>query len=120
MTPSDTRAQAVEPRPIPPPAPAVERAGGGWHGLRSLPRVVWLLGTASLLNDISSEAIFPLLPMFLAGLGAPMSFLGLIEGGATAVASAIRVGAGRLSDRGPRRLLVIGGYALPAIARAVI
>jgi MFS family permease len=32
----------------------------------------------------------------------------------------IKMAAGRLSDRGPRRLLVAGGYALPALARAGI
>jgi MFS family permease len=90
------------------------------RSFRSLPRVVWLLGFASLLNDVSSEAIFPLLPMFLASLGAPMRYLGLIEGSADALASLIKVAAGRLSDRGPRRLLVAGGYAIPAIARAGI
>jgi MFS family permease len=90
------------------------------RSFRSLPRVVWLLGFASLLNDVSSEAIFPLLPMFLASLGAPMRYLGLIEGSADALASLIKVAAGRLSDRGPRRLLVAGGYALPAVARAGI
>jgi MFS family permease len=88
--------------------------------LRALPRVVWLLGLASLLNDVSSEAIFPLLPSFLLTLGAPMKFLGLIEGSADALSSVVKVVAGRLSDRGPRRLLVAGGYALPAVARAGI
>jgi MFS family permease len=88
--------------------------------VRRLPRVIWLLGTASLLNDVSSEAIFPLLPFFLASLGAPMRFIGLIEGSADALASVVKVAAGRLSDRGPRRLLVAGGYAVPALARAGI
>jgi MFS family permease len=90
------------------------------RSFRKLPRVVWLLGFASLLNDVSSEAIFPLLPMFLASLGAPMRYLGLIEGSADALASLIKVAAGRLSDRGPRRILVAGGYAIPAVARAGI
>jgi MFS family permease len=88
--------------------------------VRGLPRVVWLLGLASLLNDVSSEAIFPLLPSFLVTLGAPMSFLGLIEGSADALTSVVKLVAGRLSDRGPRRSLVAGGYALPAVARAAI
>lgn len=79
--------------------------------------MVWLLGLASLLNDVSSEAIFPLLPMFLASLGAPMRFLGLIEGSADTLASLLKLVAGRFSDRGPRRLLVTGGYTLPALAR---
>ncbi len=90
------------------------------RGLRGLPRVVWLLGFASLFNDVSSEAIFPLLPVYLAGLGGGMRYLGLVEGSADALASAVKVVAGRFSDRGPRRLLVAGGYLLPALARAGI
>ena len=85
----------------------------GLRSMRGLPRVVWVLGLASLLNDVSSEAIFPLLPLFLTSLGAPMRFLGLIEGSADALASILKVVAGRLSDRGPRRLFVAGGYAIP-------
>ena len=100
--------------------PATPRRTGLFPRVRHLPRVVWLLGFASLLNDASSEAIFPLLPLFLASLGAPMTFIGLIEGSANALVSVVKVVAGRLADRGPRRLLVIGGYALPAIARAGI
>jgi MFS family permease len=108
----DTSAQT----PDSPPA----GRGKGLRALRALPRVVWLLGLASLLNDVSSEAIFPLLPVFLAQLGAPMRYLGLIEGSADALASVIKMVAGRLSDRGPRKLMVTGGYTLPAIARAGI
>ena len=81
--------------------------------MRGLPRVIWVLGVASLLNDVSSEAIFPLLPVFLTSLGAPISYIGLIEGSADALGSLLKViagvVAGRLSDRGPRRLMVVGG-----------
>ncbi|HEX3905968.1 MAG TPA: MFS transporter [Polyangia bacterium] len=98
----------------------ITRAQLTLQGLRKLPRVVWVLGLASLLNDVSSEAIFPLLPTFLVHLGAPMSFLGLIEGSADALASLIKMAAGKLSDRGPRRTLVASGYAMPALARACI
>ena len=97
----------------------ITRAQLTLEGLRKLPRVVWLLGLASLLNDVSSEAM-PLLPTFLASLGAPMSFLGLIKGSADALSSLIKMAAGKLSDRGPRRTLVASGYAMPAIARALI
>jgi MFS family permease len=103
------------PRPRP-----TTRAQITLEALKRLPRVVWLLGLASLLNDVSSEAIFPLLPGFLVSLGAPMSFLGLIEGSADALASFIKMAAGRLSDRGPRRAMVASGYAMPALARGVI
>jgi MFS family permease len=90
------------------------------RGLAGLPRVVWLLGFASLLNDVSSEAMFPLLPLFLAQLGGGVVLVGLVEGAADAIGAATKVLAGRLSDRGPRRLLVVGGYAVPALARASI
>jgi MFS family permease len=89
----------------------------GLRSMRGLPRIIWVLGVASLLNDVSSEAIFPLLPVFLTSLGAPMRFIGLIEGSADALASVLKVVAGRLSDRAPRRLFVVGGYAIPALAR---
>ncbi|HEY6099029.1 MAG TPA: MFS transporter [Anaeromyxobacter sp.] len=82
--------------------------------------MVWLLGFASLLNDVSSEAIFPLLPLFVAELGGGIRYLGIVEGAADTVAAATKVVAGEVSDRGPRRLLVVGGYALPALARACI
>ncbi len=91
-----------------------------WKGLRGLPPVVWLLGLASLFNDVSSEAIFPLLPLYLASLGGGVQALGAIEGSADALSSLVKVLAGRWSDRGPRRLLVVGGYLLPALARAGI
>jgi MFS family permease len=111
----DPRAEGEPTRPRP-----TTRAQITLEGLKRLPRVVWLLGLASLVNDVSSEAIFPLLPTFLVSLGAPMSYLGLIEGSADALASFIKMAAGRLSDRGPRRVLVATGYAMPALARAGI
>ena len=111
----DPRAEGEPTRPRP-----TTRAQITLEGLKRLPRVVWLLGLASLVNDVSSEAIFPLLPTFLVALGAPMSYLGLIEGSADALSSFIKLAAGRLADRGPRRVLVATGYAMPALARAGI
>jgi MFS family permease len=85
------------------------------------PQVV-LLGVASLLNDVSSDIIYPLLPIFLTTtLGATPAVLGLIEGTAEAVAAFLKYGAGALSDRFPRRKpFVVSGYALAAIARILV
>jgi len=88
----------------------------------ALPRTVKALGLVSLLNDASSEMIYPLLPAFLtATLGAGPAFLGLVEGIAEAVAAAGKVVAGRVSDRLPRRKpLVVLGYGLASVVRPLI
>jgi MFS family permease len=89
---------------------------------RSLPAGVWLLGAVSLLNDVASEAIYPLLPFFLTTvLGATAVSLGLIEGAAEAISSVLKVVSGRLSDRWRRRKpIVIAGYSLSSFARPFI
>ncbi len=85
-----------------------------------LPPAVWLFGFASLLNDASSEAVFPLLGLFLSTLGAPMGFVGLALGAADTLAVGIKVAAGRWSDRMRRRPLVISGYLVAAAGRAAL
>src|SRR5262245_10336583 len=84
-----------------------------------LPRNVWLLGFASLLNDIASELIFPLLPAFVLSLpGGSKQVLGIIEGAAESLSSLLKLVAGAWSDRiGRRRPLTIFGYASAAISR---
>lgn len=84
-----------------------------------LPRNVKLLGWASLLNDVASEMIFPLLPQFLITvLGGNRFQLGVIEGAADSVSSLVKLWSGGRSDLGNRRKpFVVFGYALAAIAR---
>ncbi|MFZ5491005.1 MAG: MFS transporter [Pseudomonadota bacterium] len=88
----------------------------------ALPRTVWVLGFASLLNDTASEMIMPLLPVFLtATLGAAPAAVGLIEGLATAASSALQIVSGRLADRGvSTRRLVLGGYGVSNLVRPLI
>jgi MFS family permease len=88
---------------------------------RSLPAGVKLLGTASLLNDIASEMIFPLLPQFLLGmLGGSRFYLGIMEGIGESTASLLKLFSGAWSDRLGRRRFVIAGYSLAAVARPII
>src|SRR5512143_1033812 len=84
-----------------------------------LPAAVWFLGFGSLLNDTASEAIYPLLPLFLTTvLGAGAFSLGVIEGGAEAANSLLKIASGYLSDRwNRRRPAVVSGYAIAALAR---
>jgi MFS family permease len=86
---------------------------------KKLPRNVKILGLASLLNDIASEMVFPLLPAFLIGvLHGSKTSLGMIEGVADSVSSILRLFSGAWSDRiRSRKSFVIVGYALAALAR---
>ncbi|MDW8052831.1 MAG: MFS transporter [Armatimonadota bacterium] len=89
--------------------------------LPRIPRPVVALGTVSLLNDTSSEMVFPLLPLFLRGLGAPLALIGLIEGVAETTASLLKLFSGWLADRwGKHRLLAFWGYALAALTRPLL
>jgi MFS family permease len=92
----------------------------GW--LRGIGGNVLVLGLVSLLTDISSEMIYPLLPLFLTvTLGAGPAFLGLLEGAAETTAALLKLAAGLASDRLPRRKpLVLAGYTLSSLARPLI
>lgn len=93
-----------------------------WHRYRGLPPNVLALSLVSLLNDTSSEIIYPLLPAFLAlTLGASPFAIGLIEGFAESVASLLKLFSGYLSDKfGTRKLPVFMGYSLAAITRPLL
>src|SRR5207245_4591943 len=80
---------------------------------------VLALSAVSLLNDTSSEIIYPLLPTFLAlTLGASPFAIGLIEGIAESVASLLKLVSGYVSDKfGNRKLPVFIGYAFAALTR---
>ena len=77
------------------------------------------MGLVSLANDVGSEMIYPLLPIFLTTvLGAPIAIVGLIEGFAEAIASILKVLSGWLSDSlGRRKPFVLLGYSLSTCAK---
>ena len=77
------------------------------------------LGAVSLLTDISTEMIYPLLPIFLAGvLGANASFIGAIEGVAETTASLLKLLSGWWSDKvKSRKPFVVIGYLIASIVR---
>lgn len=81
-------------------------------------RNILLLGFVSLLNDISSEIIQPILPIFITSIGGGSLAVGLIGGISDGLPSIIQVFSGYWSDRiGRRKPLVVGGYALSAVAK---
>lgn len=87
-----------------------------------LPRPVRLLGWVSLLTDAATEAVYPLLPVFITQvLGGPPVALGVVEGAADATSSALKIVSGRWSDRlGRRKSITLAGYALSSAVRPLI
>ncbi|MBS1522170.1 MAG: MFS transporter [Bacteroidetes bacterium] len=98
---------------------AVDRNRGYFQWLN---RDVLLLACASLFSDISTEMLYPVLPVYLTEyLKINGSTLGIIEGTAEAVQNAIQGISGYWSDKMRRRKpLAIAGYLLSAIAKPFI
>jgi MFS family permease len=83
---------------------------------------VFFAGLVSFFMDVSSEMIYPLVPLFLANtLGVNKSLIGLIEGIAESTASLLKVFSGWFSDRiGNRKWLMVAGYGISACSRPII
>ncbi|MCA1619492.1 MAG: MFS transporter [Acidobacteria bacterium] len=103
-----------------------ESTRGLWRRVWRLPRNVVAISSVSLLNDASSEIVYPLLPAFLKGLlgvSSPYAaaVIGLIEGAAESVSSLLKLFSGYFSDRrGRRKGFVVFGYALAGLMRPLL
>ena len=91
-------------------------------GKQAIQRNVYALGAVSFLTDISSEMIFPLIPLFVTTiLGAGAHVLGVIEGIADSAASLMDIFVGYFSDKaGERKKFVTAGYGISAITKVGI
>jgi MFS family permease len=87
-----------------------------------IPKNVFALGWVSFFNDLASEMIYPIIPIFLTSfLGVPVAIVGLIEGIAESTASILKVFSGWLSDRFQKRKpFVIAGYSLSAFSKIIL
>lgn len=96
--------------------PALQRYFGG------LSRNTFLLALASLFADISTEMLYPILPVLLTDtLKAGGSVVGLIEGVAGATQNIVQGFSGSLSDRLQRRKpIALAGYLLAALAKPLM
>lgn len=103
--------QSVEPELATEPSP-----------VRGVSRNVFVLGWVSFFTDLSSEMLYPMLPIFLTvTLGTPVVLFGAIEGIAEGTAGLSKVAAGAWSDRLPnRRPLIAAGYALSSVGKLLL
>ena len=71
---------------------------------------------------MSSEMIFPVLPIFLTTvLGANMAVIGLIEGVAESAATILKMLSGWFSDKfGKKKPLIVAGYSFSAVTKPLL
>jgi MFS family permease len=84
-------------------------------------RNVIILSIVSFLNDLSSEMIMPILPMFLESLGATGKIIGLVGGIRDGVSGLLKVLCGYWSDKtGKRKVFVYAGYGISSVFKLLL
>jgi len=83
---------------------------------------VFVLGLVSFFNDVASEMVYPVVPIFLTSvLKAPVSAVGLIEGIAESTASLLNTFSGWFSDKiKKRKIFITSGYSLSTFSKLII
>lgn len=90
------------------------------HPMTKGARNILILGLISCFADISSEMVYPLIPLYLiAVFGATPALVGVIEGIAESVASLLKVFSGYISDRFQhKKAIAFSGYATGLLYKA--
>lgn len=89
--------------------------------MRYITRTIWILSLVSLLTDIASEMLYPIMPIYLKSIGFSVILIGVLEGIAEATAGLSKGYFGSLSDTTGRRLPFVQlGYGLSAIAKPML
>ena len=85
-------------------------------------RNILLLGFVSFFADISSEMVYPILPLYLVSIfGATPALVGIIEGIAESLASLLKVFSGYATDRYKRKkALAMAGYSTAALYKLAL
>ncbi len=89
------------------------------HFFRGITRNIFVLGLVSMFTDLSSQMVFPLIPLFMTTiLGTGAHAVGIVEGSAETTASLLKVFSGYWSDRISRRKpFVLFGYTLSSLTK---
>lgn len=89
--------------------------------VKIITRTVLFLSIVSFFGDISSELLYPVMPLYLKSIGLGAVFIGMLEGIAEATAGLSKTYFGKLSDRSGRRMpFVWVGYVLSSFSKAAI
>lgn len=89
--------------------------------MKYITRPVWILSVVSLLSDIASEMLYPIMPLYLKSIGFSVLLIGILEGVAEATAGLSKGYFGKLSDHSGKRVpFVQAGYALSSLAKPMM
>ena len=82
---------------------------------------ILILSIVSLLTDIASEMLYPIMPIYLRSIGFSVLLIGVLEGLVEAVAGISKGYFGNLSDSIQKRAIFVRiGYTMSAIAKPLI
>jgi MFS family permease len=88
---------------------------------RIFTRAVWIVSIVSFLTDISSEMLYPIMPLYLKSIGFSIVLIGVLEGFAEAIAGVSKGYFGKMSDlTGKRVPFVRLGYILSAVSKPMM
>ncbi|MBK8551050.1 MAG: MFS transporter [Ignavibacteria bacterium] len=89
--------------------------------MKYISRTVWILSLVSMVADIASEMLYPVIPVYLKNIGFSVLLIGILEGVAEATAGLSKGYFGNWSDKAGRRLPFIRlGYFLSAVSKPMM
>ena len=89
--------------------------------LKIITRTIWILSFVSLFTDISSEMLYPVMPVYLREIGFSIALIGILEGLAEATAGLSKGYFGKLSDVSGKRVPFVRlGYLLSALSKPLM
>ncbi len=89
--------------------------------MKIITRTVWLLSLVSLFTDVSSEMLYPVIPIYLQSINFSIVFIGILEGIAEATAGLTKGYFGKMSDNMGKRLPFVRlGYSLSALSKPMM
>ena len=89
--------------------------------MKYITKTIWILSLVSLFTDMSSEMLYPILPIYLKSIGFSIVLIGVFEGFAEAITGISKGYFGKWSDQSGKRVPFIqAGYGMSGIARPLL
>ncbi len=89
--------------------------------MKYITRTIWILSLVSLFTDMSSEMLYPVMPIYLKSIGFSIVLIGILEGCVEATAGLSKGYFGKLSDLSGKRVPFVQlGYGLSAVSKPLM